>query len=69
MIFVRDRMLGDGVVREWLRITTRLAAAPTPTAAAPAPPPSATFPFPVFTVDFTFQFDRRECGAFVWFVL
>src|ERR1044071_5343979 len=64
MILVHDSMLGDGVVRECLRLTTRLPAAPPPAASAPAPSSAAAFTFPAVTVGFAFRLCCGEFGTF-----
>ena len=64
MVLVRDGMLGDGVVRECLRIATRLAAASTSAASAPAPAFAAVFTFPAFARSFALRLGCREFGTF-----
>src|SRR4249919_606154 len=68
MVLVRDDMFGDGVVRECLRIATRLAAAPTSAASAPAPAFAAAFTFPTLAMGFALGLGCREFGTVFLFI-
>ena len=68
MVLVRDGMLGDGVVRECLRIATRLAAAATSAAPAPAPAFAAVFTFPAFARGYALRLGCREFGTVFLFI-